>query len=83
MYGTDRNPKYKRCLSRISYRGSYVYLEKEKPYKTSLTFFKISKSLLPMVISIKSANSYRSDHSPVVLTCKTNEFIKGKSFLEM
>ena len=33
-----------------------------------------------MVVSIKSENSYRSDHSPVVLTCKTNEFIKGKGF---
>ena len=33
-----------------------------------------------MVVSIKSENSYRSDHSPIVLTCKTNEFIKGKGF---
>ena len=33
-----------------------------------------------MVLSIKSENSYRSDHSSVVLSCKTNEFIKGKGF---
>ena len=34
-----------------------------------LDFFLISESLLPMVLSIKSENSYRSDHSPAVLTC--------------
>ena len=33
-----------------------------------------------MVPSINHENSYRSDHSPVVLFCKLNEFKKGKGF---
>ena len=33
-----------------------------------------------MVLSVKFENSYRIDHSPVVLTSKRNEFIKGKGF---
>ena len=45
-----------------------------------LDFFLISEILLHNVLFIKSENSYRSNHSPVVLLCKTNKFIKGKGF---
>ena len=48
--------------------------------KLDLNFFLISESLLLTLVSNKSENSYRSDHSPVVLTCKTNQFIEGEGF---
>lgn len=58
----------------------FTWRRKNPIKQARLDFFLISESLLPMVVSIKSENSYRSDHSPVVLTCKINEFIKGKGF---
>ena len=36
--------------------------------------------MLPKILSVKSENSYRSDHSPVILSCKTSDFKKGKGF---
>lgn len=40
----------------------------------------ISQSFLSLAPQIKFENSYRSDHSPVVLIFKTNEFKRGKGF---
>lgn len=45
-------------------------LEKKNPLnKLGLICFIISESLLPNILSVKSQNSYRSDHSPVILPC--------------
>lgn len=38
----------------------------------------ISESLIDDICEINIGNSYRSDHSPVILTLKINEFIKGR-----
>lgn len=45
-----------------------------------MIFFKYQNHCYPRFLSVKSENSYRSDHSPVILSCKTSEFKKGKGF---
>lgn len=40
----------------------------------------MSESLLNLYLYVKYKNSYRSDHCPVVLYVRTNEFLKGKGF---
>ena len=64
----DLNPDLKRFTRR-----------KKTPLKQSrLDFFLISDSFLTSVQDVKIENSYRSDHSPVVLTLKINDFVKGR-----
>jgi hypothetical protein len=58
----------------------YTWRRKNPVKQARLDFFLISESLQHMVPSINHENSYRSDHSPVVLFCKLNEFKKGKGF---
>ena len=58
----------------------FTWRRKNPMKQVWLDSFLISESLLPMALSIKSENSYRSNYSPAVLKCKTNEFIKGKGF---
>lgn len=56
-------------------------MEEKKPIKQArLDFFLISESLLNLSLYVKYENSYRSDHCPVVLYVRTNEFLKGKGF---
>lgn len=56
-------------------------MEEKKPIKQArLDFFLISESLLNLSLYVKYENSYRSDHCPVVLCVRTNEFLKGKGF---
>ena len=66
----ENNPK----LRRYSWR-------RRNPIKQSrLDFFLISETFLTLAPKIYFENSYRSDHSPVVLCFKTNEFKKGKGY---
>ena len=66
----ENNPK----LRRYSWR-------RRNPIKQSrLDFFLISETFLTLAPKIYFDNSYRSDHSPVVLCFKTNEFKKGKGY---
>ena len=52
---------------------------RKNPFKQSrLDFFLISESLIDDICEVNIGNSYRSDHSPVILTLKINEFIKGR-----
>lgn len=52
---------------------------KPNPFKQArLDFFLISQSLLSMVEECNILTSYRSDHSPVMLNLKFNEFKHGK-----
>ena len=54
---------------------------KKKPIKQSrLDYFLISESLVPSIQVVDHENSYRSDHTPVVLTLKLTEFKHGKGF---
>ena len=64
----DLNPDLKRFTWR-----------KKTPLKQSrLDFFLISDSLFSSVQDVQIENSYRSDHSPVVLSLKINDFVKGR-----
>lgn len=67
---------------RENYPDSRMFTwRRRNPIKQArLDFFLISESLLPKILSVKSENSYRSDHSPVILSCKTSDFKKGKGF---
>ena len=59
-------------LKRFSWR-------KRNPFKQSrLDFFLVSDSLFHSVYDVKIDNNYRSDHSPVIISFKINEFMKGK-----
>lgn len=52
---------------------------KPNPFKQArLDFFLISQSLLSMIEECNILTSYRSDHSPVMLDLKFNEFKHGK-----
>ena len=54
---------------------------KETPIKQArLDFFLVSESLIPSTVSVKYENSYRSDHSPALLSLKINNFVKGTGF---
>lgn len=48
-----------------------------------LDFFLTSYFLSPFVSSIKFENSYRSDHSPVVLFCRLTELKKDRCFWKL
>lgn len=54
----------------------YTWRRKTPVKQARLDFFLISDTLQNMSPMIKIENSYRSDHSPVVLFIKKNEFIK-------
>lgn len=66
----ENNPMLKR----------YTWRKKNPIKQSRLDFFLISESMLTMNPCIKYENSYRSDHSPVILCYKTNEFKKGRGF---
>ena len=54
-------------------------MEETKPYKTGQTrFFLVSQSFYPNVHDLKIQNSYRSDHSPIILQIKRNNFRIGR-----
>lgn len=54
---------------------------KKSPIKQArLDFFLVSESLLSSAMCVEYENSYRSDHSPVLLSLKINNFIKGSGF---
>ena len=54
-------------------------MEETKPYKTGQTrFFLVSQSFYPNVHDLKIQNSYRSDHSPIILQIKLNNFRIGR-----
>lgn len=41
-------------------------------------FSQISETLTNSVPNVIFENNYRSDHSPLILKCKVNEFMNGK-----
>lgn len=54
--------------------------------QTKLVFwvfsFRLFETLLPMILLVKSEERHdRSDHSQVMLSCKTSEFKKSQRFL--
>ena len=58
-----------------------IYLEEKNPIKQArLDFFLISCELSPFIQTIEYENSYRSDHSPVVLHIKTTDFVQGRGY---
>ena len=69
----ENNPNLKRFTWR-----------KKNPIKQArLDYFLISESLLNLAPYVKFENSYRSDHCPVVMGVKTNEFLKGRGFWKL
>ena len=57
---------------------------RRNPIKQSrLDFFFISETFLTLAPKIYYENSYRSNHSPVVLCFKTNEFQTGKGYWKL
>ena len=56
----------------------YSWRKKNPTKQARLDFFLTSYSLSSFVYSIKFENSYRSDHSPVVLLCILTELKKGR-----
>lgn len=54
--------------------------EKKSIKQARLDFFLISDTLSTMNPIITHNNSYRSDHSPVTLQFKLNEFVRGRGF---
>lgn len=56
----------------------YTWRRKHPFQQARLDFFLISENLLTSVKQCKIDNSYRSDHSPVVLSLSFTEFVKGK-----
>lgn len=57
-------------------------METKNSNKTTnaILFFLISESLQAMTPFVKFENSYRSNHSPVVLYCKMNNLKRGRGF---
>lgn len=54
---------------------------KRSPIKQArLDFFLVSESLISSTKCVEYENSYRSDHSPVLLSLQVNNFIKGSGF---
>ena len=45
-----------------------------------LDFLHVSESLIPSTLSVEYENSYRSNHSPVLLSLKINNFVNGTGF---
>ena len=64
------NPKRKR----------YSWTKKTPIKQAKLDFFLVLESLIPSTLSVEYENSYRSDHSPVLLSLKINNFVKGTGF---
>ena len=60
----------------------YTWRRKHPFQQVRLDFFLISESLLTSLNGCKIENSYRSDHSAVVLNICFNDFHKRKTFLE-
>ena len=56
----------------------YTWRRKQPFHQARLDFFLISEDLLASVKKCNIENSYRSDHSPVILSLCFNKFIKGK-----
>ena len=56
----------------------YTWRRKNPIKQARLNYFLISETLMNRVPQIKFENSYRSDHSPVGLSFKFNDFLKGK-----
>ena len=56
----------------------YTWRRKQPFQQARLDFFLISEDLLASVKKCNIENSYRSDHSPVILSLCFNKFIKGK-----
>ena len=58
----------------------YTWRKKNPIKQSRLDYFLISESLVPSIQVVDHENSYRSDHTPVVLTLKLTEFKHGKGF---
>lgn len=58
----------------------YTWRRKSPIKQARLDFFLISETLTNRVPHVQFENSYRSDHSPVILEFKVNEFMNGKGF---
>ena len=56
----------------------YTWRRKQPFQQARLDFFLVSEDLLTSVKKCTIENSYRSDHSPVILGLCFNKFIKGK-----
>ena len=56
----------------------YTWRRKQPFQQARLDFFLISEDLLASVKKCNIENSYRSDHSPAILSLCFNKFIKGK-----
>lgn len=56
----------------------FTWRRKNPVNQAKLDFFLISDTLQTMSSMIKIEDSFRSDHSPVVLCIIKNEFLKGK-----
>ena len=61
-------------------RKRYSWRKKTPIKQARLDFFLVSESLIPSTLSVEYENSYRSDHSPVLLSLKINNFVKGTGF---
>lgn len=58
----------------------YTWRKKNPVKQARLDYFLTSNYLSPFIHNIKFENSYRSDHSPVVLYCRLTELKKGRGF---
>ena len=58
----------------------YSWRKKTPIKQARLDFFLVSESLIRSTLSVEYENSYRSDHSPVLLSLKINNFVKGTGF---
>ena len=58
----------------------YSWRKKTPVKQARLDFFLLSEFLIPPTVSVEYENSYRSDHSPVLLSLKINNSVKGTGF---
>ena len=56
----------------------YTWRKKNPPKQARLDYIFVSESLRPTLKSCDISPSYRSDHSPVILTLKLNGFKRGR-----
>lgn len=61
-------------------KTEYTWRKKNPIKQSRLDFFLISDTLSIMNPKITHNNSYRSDHSPVTLQFKLNDFVRGRGF---
>lgn len=61
-------------------KTEYTWRKKIPIKQSRLDFFLISDTLSIMNPKITHNNSYRSDHSPVTLQFKLNDFVRGRGF---